>query len=87
MPTPDPDIPRRRLRLQLDLGADTLNDLYHALVSIADDLDHNGVEERDQTTGGYTSGHHLTLTCDPDQTGDQYREQLEAWSLARKATR
>lgn len=29
-------------------------------------------------------GHHLTLTCDPDQDGDRYRAQLKAWAAQRR---
>ena len=84
---PDETIPHRRLRLHLDLQADSLDDLWHELRQIADDLDREGREVRDVASGGYSSGYHLTLTCDQYQTGDQYREQLEAWSAARKESR
>lgn len=82
------DIPHRRLRLKLDLEADDLDSLGHALRSIANDLE---LEERevvlDRTSGGYDAGYHLTIACDEDQTGDRYREQLAAWSAERKARR
>jgi hypothetical protein len=76
------DGPRRRLRLVLDLGADDLDSLAHALHLLANDLEHDGREERMVTSGGYDSGYHLTLACDPDQTGDVYRTQLAAWHSA-----
>lgn len=71
--------PKRRLRLALDLGADDLSTLGAALRSIAHDLEYEDREERETTSGGYSDGYHLELTCDPAMTGDLFREELEAW--------
>lgn len=78
--------PRRRLRLVLELDADDLDEVVAALGNIACSLVGGG-EERQVTSGGWASGYHLTLTSDPEQTGDRYREQLSAWSAARRAER
>ena len=80
--------PERRLRLKLDLGADDLDELCGALRSIANELE---IEDRetvtDRTSGGYGSGYHLTLSCDETMTGERFREELEAWRVARVAAR
>lgn len=78
------DPPHRRLRLDLHLEADDLHSMAGALMDIAVDLEQHG-EERSQTSGGWASGHHFTLTCDPDQDGDRFRSQLEEWRKARLA--
>jgi hypothetical protein len=75
--------PRRRLNLLLDLGADDLTELCHALRVLANDLEHDEREVREQTSGGYASGHHLSLTCVPEMTGDRFRAELADWMKAR----
>lgn len=80
--------PQRRLHLALNLDADDLDAVYHALRSIADDLDHDGRETREWTSGGSDSGFHLTLAVtDPEMTAERYYEQLKAWSDARREAR
>ncbi len=78
------DDPRRRLHLDLTLEADALDLLVRELRQIADDLELAGVETGKQTSGAWSCGHHLTLTCDPDQDGDRYRAQLKAWAAQRR---
>ena len=87
LPDTDPAIPHRRLRLGLDLGADDLDELCGALRRIANDLEIEAEEEHDQTSGGYADGYRLVLRCNPDQTGDKFRGELEAWRQARVAER
>lgn len=93
-PTPDPagaepgSIPHRRLRLNLDLEADDLDSLTSAMRIMANDLDVEGQEVvLDRTSGGYDSGYHLTVTCNPEQTGDRFREQIATWAAARRQER
>lgn len=77
--------PKRRLHLTLDLGADDLDEVYHALRSIADDLDREQREQRDWTSGGSGSGWHLTLeVTDPAMNAERFYEALKAWSDARR---
>lgn len=71
------DYPQRRLRLNLDLGADDLRHLAEALRTIAIDLELTNREERTVTSGGWSSGYHLELVLtDPEMTGDKYRALL-----------
>lgn len=84
VPAASPSAPHRRLRLELYLQADDLTELAAALIRLANELEVDGVEQVEVTSGGYASGHHFTLTCDPAQTGDRYREQLSRWSVDRR---
>lgn len=81
--------PHRRLRLKLDLEADTLRDLAMAIQNIGWTLEHDkhASETRTITSGGVTSGHHLELTCDPSMTGERYQQLLTEWLAERKASR
>lgn len=80
-------VPHRRLKLSLDLEADDLGELTSALENIIIDLRIQGRDIRDVTSGGYGSGFHLELSCDPDMTGDQYRVLLSQWRESRRAER
>ena len=80
-----PPPPHRRLRLQVDLEADDLDTLTGALREIALDLHIEDREQRVRVSGGYSAGYDLTLTCDQEQTGDRFRQQLEAWTEERRA--
>ncbi len=83
-----PPPPHRRLRMKLDLEADDLDSLASALRTMANDFDIDGVETvLDRTSGGYDSGYHLSVACNPEQTGDRFREQLAAWAAERRAAR
>ncbi len=75
------DTPHRRLRLQLTVEADNLDHLCRALDQISCDLDLDRQEERVVTSGGYHTGWHLPLLCNPDmdEDGDQYRADLADW--------
>lgn len=87
------DGPHRRLRLELELEADDLEALVDRLRIVATDLEMRRRERLLDITSagfrgvGYTAGHHYTLTCDPDMTGDRYRDQLAAWARNRKQRR
>ena len=73
-------LPRRRLRLTLDLGADSLDALCDELRAIANDLQIDGREERSRTSGAYHTGHHLDLVVtDPDMNHERYAAELAAW--------
>lgn len=84
-----PAPPNRRLRLELDLSADDLDEMAGALRRLANDIDAGELDEETHeiTSGGYATGYHLKLTCDPDQTGDRFREQLHEWSARRREVR
>lgn len=83
--------PENRIHLTLDLHADDIRHAIRALEGIAYDLavwDSKGREDGEVTSGGYHSSHHLSVkVTDPEQTGDRYREQLQAWFEKRKAAR
>ncbi len=79
----DGAVPKRRLRLRLDLGADDLGELAHALAVIGNDLEHEGIERRKITSGGYASGWHLVLTCDGDTDHDSFVAALDEWRSGR----
>lgn len=79
------ELPQRRLRLQLDLQADDLHEMAGALQSLAVDLEVDGREQREVTTGSYAWGGHLTLDVDEDQDHDRYYAQLRAWMQQRQA--
>lgn len=81
------EAPKRRLRMSLDLGSDDLPAMACELRSIAHDLEYEGREERDTTSGGYSCGYHLTVSVtDPEMTGERFREELEAWRVASVAS-
>lgn len=84
VPVPAASLPHRRLRLVLDLEADDLTELAAAMIRLANELELDGAEQVEGASGGVASGHHFTLTCDPTQTGDRYREQLSRWSVDRR---
>ena len=80
----EPDVPHRRLRLRLDLEADALDDIVAALERVAFDLELAEQETAERDSGGSAHGFHYTLTCDTQQTGDRFREQLREWHQSRK---
>lgn len=80
-------VPRRRLRLLLDLQADSLEELATALTNIGRDLLIEDREEREKDSGGWASGYHLELTCDEQMDGDTYRSRLREWADDRRAKR
>lgn len=67
--------PRRRFRLTLDLEADSIRDLTDALEHIAWDIHAEGRDERSVTSGGWSTGYHFDLVCDPDMHGDRFRAE------------
>ena len=74
---PMSDAPRRRLELELTLGADTLEDLHDALQQIGTDLLIENREERITASGGWRSGYSLRLTVEPEMDGDRYRREVQ----------
>ena len=81
------DIPHRRHRLTLDLEADDHDELVNRLHEIGNQIDREERDTADITSGGWASGHHLTITTDPAMTGDRYRDLLAQWSADRRANR
>lgn len=78
-----PTLPRRRYRLVLDLHADDLNALCHALLSLAFDIEHDGITVR--TSGGYSDGSQAELTdYGPGVTHDRYIAELDEWWRQRR---
>jgi hypothetical protein len=74
--------PTRRLHVKLDLHADGLDEVRQALEQIGLDLLMDPDETVERTSGGWASGYHLSIKCDPDMDGDRYRRELSAWSAA-----
>lgn len=80
-------VPHRRLRMTLDLEADSLSELARALIQISTDLEIDGREERNMQSGGVTNGYHLKVTCNPEMTPKRFADELLAWHADyRKAT-
>lgn len=83
------DGPHRRLRLRLDVEADSISALAYYLDVLARDLTMRRGETLETTSAGYrgagfTGGYRATLTCDPDMTADRYRDALALWVRNRK---
>lgn len=66
--------PHRRLRLVLDLEADDLDELRRALHVIGNDLDYEGIEQRETTSGG------LRLWLPPHDPPPLSAEEVEMWA-------
>lgn len=79
----DPEVPRRRFRFLFDAHADTPADLARCLddayahIATLDD----GDPRTECTTGGVTSGWHLEITEDPEQTAERYQLQLQQYMI------
>lgn len=71
-----PDELRRRLRLDLELDADSLDDLTAALRQIAYDVDRDGTTVGRRVAGGVSTGYVLNLSCDESVTAESYRAAL-----------
>lgn len=73
--------PKRRFRLVLDVGADTLEELSSALTSIDLDIRHpDGPVTWSQTRGGAASGWHWELADAGDEmTHGEYMAALTRW--------
>lgn len=72
--------PRRRIKLTLELGADSWRDAEIALEHIAyriREADHLGQPEVQVVSGGGSSGYQLHADEDPDITHDSYFKQLK----------
>jgi len=88
-----PPIPHRRHRLVLHLEADDIGELENALTQIGTHLVMDDMRGRDWnqpveiSSGGYHSGHTLSLESDTSVTGDAYRESLKAWHQQLRAAR
>lgn len=88
-----PEIPHRRHQLTLKLEADDIGELENALTQIGTHLLMDDMRGRDWSqpvdiaSGGYHSGHSLTLTSDLTIDGDAYRASLKTWSEANRAAR
>jgi hypothetical protein len=78
-----PDVPHRRLRLKLDLGADSWQEMRVAIKQIEYRLleqEDNGPNERLVcTSGGCGSGWHLEVEVNVDQSPENYQRQLRAY--------
>ena len=73
--------PTRRHRMTLDLQADSIEELIHAI----EEIQHRLIEHKHGrpltvlTSGGCGAGYHIEHTVDEAQTAEQYREQLQAY--------
>ena len=73
-------LPARRLRMELAMRADSLDDACEALRRIADELQHDGLEDVRQVTGRPHTGYGISLeVTDPAMTASRYRTALELW--------
>lgn len=80
LPVEDPP-PHRRLRLQLDLEADSLDDLTNRLYDILTRL----ITDKSETTRRISGAYTLDLTCDPEMNAERFASELEAWSQRSRA--
>lgn len=78
-------LPRRRLRMELAMDADSLDDVCTALRRIADTLEHDAREEVDRISGRRHSGHGISLhVTDPEMDGGRYRAAVQLWKSTRE---
>jgi len=79
-------LPDRRLRMELAMRADSLGDACEALRRIADELQHDGLEDVHQVTGRSRTDHGISLeVTDPAMGGSHYRAALKLWKANRSA--
>jgi sulfatase maturation enzyme AslB (radical SAM superfamily) len=78
--------PKRRVCLSIELGADGWEDAAWALQQIAERICMYG-PITDLCSGGCAVGYTVRGTEDENQTAEQYREQLKAWTAQHKARR
>jgi len=78
-------LPRRRLRMELTMDADSLGDVCGALRRIADTLEHDAREEVDHASGRRHAGHGVSLhITDPAMDGGRYRAAAQLWRSTRE---
>ena len=71
--------PRRRIEVDIRIGADSWDAVRRALDSIAFDIATQEEGGRDITSGAPDSGYTLTATEDPSITHDSYFEAAMEW--------
>jgi len=76
--------PERKYVLSLELGADSIDDIYNELNHIIYTLQTHPNEERHIASGGYHSGFDLKLRHNEGQTHDNYIDQLNQYIKDKK---
>lgn len=77
------ELPKRRVTLEISLGADDWDAAADALSDMATRIVREG-PITDLCSGGWSVGYTVRGREDEQQTGDKYREALQAWRNARK---
>lgn len=75
---PTQQAPKRCYVLQLNVGADTFEDLVRQLNCAVEILEESGPGCQSVMGGSYC-GHSILVEHDPDMTHDRYFELLDAW--------
>ncbi len=74
----------RRVNVNIDIGADSIEEAKRFLRSLLFDMERIPEDEPwHSTSGGYSSGGIVKITVDKEMTGDRYRELLEEWRQAK----
>lgn len=69
--------PRRRYVATIKVEADAARDLIGQVYHIADNWDRNGISPS-SVSGGYNSGHIVTVDCDESITHESWWEAMQA---------
>lgn len=78
--------PQRRIRMKLDLGADSWKELHHALAAItfrcSEQQQRDPDGRVDVVSGGCGSSFILDITVDPSQDAEGFQRDLKAYMEA-----
>jgi hypothetical protein len=83
-----PPAPRRRIRLYLEAGADSWDEVDSVLRQVAltvVEAQYGGAASIDSTSGAPSAGYRVTADEDPDVTHESYFRDVDAWLAADRA--
>ncbi len=75
--------PKRKYELSLTISGDLWTDVVQQLRMLLPHIEDHG-EQCDSVSGGYSGGHTVQLTVNPEQTHDKFAAELDAYLEARK---
>lgn len=76
--------PKRRIQLNIDIGADSIDAAIHDLKQIIFEMTVRGEDNMNTVSGGYSSGNTVRLIVNPDVDHDSYVEELNKYLDANK---